>query len=141
MARCDCGSGDDYRDCCRPLHKGESEASEPSRLVRARFCAFARKEVDFLWKTLHSDHPDKSRPEAEVKLELRNASQRYKYVRVHIVESRGDDVLFVAEIYERGKEVSFRERSHFAQENGGWRYHSGEAHPWKGSDAARATWE
>ena len=100
--------------------------------MRSRFSAFARREVGYLWKTLHPGHPDRLRPETEVRRELLAACNRYKYVRLSIlsVEERppGEEsaVTFRAEVYESGKDRSFSEASRFRHDGVGWRYLSGE---------------
>jgi len=141
VARCDCGSGAEYRECCRPFHVGAAEPEQPESLVRARFCAFVRKDVDYLWKTLHPDHPDRQSDEGELKRALRETAQRFKFVRLHLLEARADEVLFVAELYERGKERSFLERSRFGRAGGAWRYLSGNTVEWTASRASEARWE
>jgi SEC-C motif-containing protein len=128
---CPCGSGERYAACCRPFHAGTAEAHTAERLMRSRFSAFARREVDYLWKTLHPDHPDRRRPEADVRRELLAACNRYRYVRLAVlaVEERpaGEEsgVTFRAEVYESGKDRSFSEASRFRHDGVGWRYLSG----------------
>ena len=36
-----------------------AEAPDAERLMRSRYSAFALREVAYLWKTLHPDHPDR----------------------------------------------------------------------------------
>jgi SEC-C motif-containing protein len=114
--------------------------------MRARFCAFALREVPFLWSTLHPDHFDARREEAAVIRELRDACQRLKYVRLTVLDggdnAQGDEgeVLFVAEIYQKGKERSFAERSRFRRASDGtWRYLSGDAHPVRAGEPSLTT--
>lgn len=128
---CPCGSGERYGACCRRYHRGEEPPDAPT-LMRSRFAAFALGEVDYLWRTLHSKHPDRAgTPEAFV-AELRRNRQSMKYVRLRVLdhdelpEAQTARVLFHAELYERGKERSFLELSTFEAEEGHWRYLSGE---------------
>lgn len=129
---CPCGSGLKYGACCRPFHQG-AEPPDPVRLMRSRFSAFALGQMDYLWRTLHPEHPDRSRPEAEWRADLRAHGQGLKFVRLRILDhdlaadGATGRVLFHAEIFERGKEQSFLERSTFARTPEGWRYLSGEA--------------
>ncbi|MGQ0505329.1 MAG: YchJ family protein [Myxococcaceae bacterium] len=128
---CPCGSGDRYRDCCAPYHRGVREPEDPTKLVRARFSAFAVKELAFLRSTLHPSHPDSSRAEVEVIRELRHATATHRYVRLHVLDASPEDgegvarVLFHAKIFERGKDRSFVELSEFEREQGQWRYARG----------------
>ncbi len=132
---CPCGSQARYRTCCAPLHRGEREPQDAPSLMRARFAAFDRKELDFLLRTLHPSHPDARRSPAEVLLELRASAQRYRYVRLQVLGSDGPDahgvarVLFCAELFDKGKDRSFMELSEFERSEGHWRYARGEAIP------------
>jgi SEC-C motif domain protein len=108
--------------------------------MRSRFSAFVHKEIDYLWNTLHPAHEDRRQPEAETKRQLRASVQRYNYVRLHLIEERGDEVLFLAEIFEKGQERSFAERSKFAQVDGAWKYLSGVGREWRGADVASLRW-
>jgi len=47
---CPCGGGD-YDRCCGPLHRGERRAETAEQLMRSRYSAFARGEVDYLLQT------------------------------------------------------------------------------------------
>jgi SEC-C motif-containing protein len=130
-APCPCTSGQRYGDCCAPLHKGAREAQDAPALMRSRYCAFAIGEVDYLWRTLHPDHPDRARPEAEVKRELRATCARLKFPALSVLDHRPPDadglaqVLFLARVFEKGKERSFLERSDFRHDGQGWRYLGG----------------
>lgn len=100
----------------------------PSALVRARFCAFAIGEGEFLRATVARAHPLSSRPAADV---VRELSQAHKTLRYRAVEIRdetvGDtkaQVLFEARVFEKGKDRSFVELSDFVQEDG-WAYLDG----------------
>lgn len=52
-ARCPCGSGDIYGQCCRPFHQGAS-APTAEALMRSRFCAFAVGDEHYLLRTWDS---------------------------------------------------------------------------------------
>ena len=47
---CPCGVGV-YRSCCEPLHRGDERAETAEQLMRSRYSAFARREVDYLLAT------------------------------------------------------------------------------------------
>src|SRR6187431_2086502 len=108
MSLCPCSSGKRYTDCCKPLHKGQREAATAGELMRSRYSAFALKELGYLWRTLHPDHPDRSRPEAEVLRGLRATTSALKYPGLSVLGEQppGEDgvarVLFLARIFEKG---------------------------------------
>jgi SEC-C motif-containing protein len=124
---CPCTSRRPYGECCGPLHRGEREAETPEALMRSRFAAFALADAAYLWRTLHPDHEDRARPKDAVIRSLKDASRALKYMRLTILEARGDRVLFLASVFEKGKDRSFVELSTFARDSEGWRYVSGEA--------------
>ncbi len=130
---CPCTSGALYRACCAPYHQGKAEAPDAEALMRSRYSAFALKEVDYLWRTLHPDHPDRARPREEFVRELRGRASALKYPRLHVLDRRlaapGDTavVLFYARVFETGKDRSFVERSEFQHDGRGWRYLRGRA--------------
>lgn len=130
--KCPCGSAQTYAACCGVFHRGEGEAPTPEALMRSRYSAFAKRDVAYLMRTLHSSHPDLKQPPDTLRLALRAATSRYRYVRLDIldttpVSSEGTGrVLFFVELYESGKARSFYELSDFAQENGAWKYVGGE---------------
>ncbi|HEY1695184.1 MAG TPA: YchJ family metal-binding protein [Polyangiaceae bacterium] len=131
---CPCTSGLAYAACCGPYHRGEREAPTPEALMRSRFAAFARADAAYLWRTLHADHEDRARPEAEVLRALRDGARAHRYVRLTILEARGDLVLFRAGVFQKGRDVSFVELSRFAHDGVGWRYLSGEGRAASESD-------
>lgn len=100
--------------------------------MRSRFSAFARREVAYLWKTLHAEHPDRQRPEEEVRRGLLAACNRFRYVRLQVLSAterppgEASEVTFRAEVFESGRERSFTEHSRFRHDGVGWRYLSGE---------------
>ncbi|MDQ3263423.1 MAG: YchJ family metal-binding protein [Myxococcota bacterium] len=141
---CPCGSQKRYSECCRPFHRGE-EAPDPERLMRSRYAAFSLGEVSYLVRTLDPDHPDAARPEAVVAAEIRALRTKVRYARLQILEapvpSEGaseGQVLFFAELYEKGKEVSFAELSTFRRHGASWRYHSGTLRAMRASDPGLA---
>lgn len=130
---CPCTSGLRYRDCCARYHRGEAEPPDAEALMRSRYSAFAERQVEYLWRTLHPAHPDRSKPKDELLRELRAVCSAHKYPRLHVLDRRLADVgstavvLFYARIFEKGKDRSFVERSEFQHDGQGWRYLRGTA--------------
>ncbi len=132
MVVCPCGTGRPYAGCCAPFHRGASEAPDATALMRSRFAAFAKKETAYLWRTLHADHEDRSRPEADVMRELREACRDNRYLGLTVLDSTPPDadgvahVAFRVRVFRRGRDLSFAERSAFRHDGAGWRYLRGE---------------
>lgn len=126
--KCPCTSGKLYRDCCAPYHRG-AEPPSAEALVRSRFSAFALHDDAYLWRTLHPDHDDRSRPRDLYRRAVRSSAARYMGLSI-LGEAPADEsdvvrLLFFAKIFERGREQSFVELSDFAHDGAGLRYLSG----------------
>lgn len=132
---CPCTSGRPYGACCGPFHRGEREAPDAEALMRSRFAAFALKDAAYLVRTLHPDHEDRQRPEAELLRELKASAGAFRYMGLDILDKRAPDeggiaeVLFLARVFQKGRDLSFVERSAFAHDGAGFRYLRGEAVP------------
>ncbi|KAL7465637.1 hypothetical protein ACHAXS_005950 [Conticribra weissflogii] len=53
VAPCPCGSGLVYMKCCRILHKEGFADATAEQIVRARYSAYAKREVDFIVASTH----------------------------------------------------------------------------------------
>ena len=132
---CPCCSGLPYAACCDALHRGAREADDATALMRSRYAAFARGEVDYLWRTLHPEHPDRHAPESIVRASIRESAQANRYTGLRILDARGPDadgvarVLFHARVFQKGRDRSFVECSDFARDDRGWRYLRGVPRP------------
>ncbi|WP_312332938.1 YchJ family protein [Acinetobacter variabilis] len=47
---CPCGRGE-YASCCQPLHQGQQFAQSAEQLMRSRYSAFAKHEIDYIQQT------------------------------------------------------------------------------------------
>jgi SEC-C motif-containing protein len=99
--------------------------------MRSRYSAFALGEVAYLLRTLHPVHPDRARPAPEVLRELKATCTIFKYPELEVLDHRPAgpagpaQVLFLARVFENGRERSFVERSDFEHDGAGWRYVGG----------------
>ncbi len=121
--RCPCGSGDDYDDCCGPLHRGERAAQTAQALMRSRYSAFAVGDAAYL---LTSWHPA-SRPR-ELTLDDAVAWRRLQIVDTE-AGGRDDDhgvVEFRAQYVTGGGRRILHERSRFERVDGAWVYVDGD---------------
>lgn len=95
--------------------------------MRSRWSAFALGKGEYLYDTLAADHPDRQMPRSVAARELSRAKDRQRFLKLTIVEVPSpEEVTFHARIFEKGRDVSFTERSQFVKENGAWKYASGE---------------
>ena len=80
---CPCG-GRSYGSCCAPLHRGERQALTAEQLMRSRYSAFVRAEVDYLMVT----HPEPELPVARRRRELQRSCRQLRWLGLKILEVR-----------------------------------------------------
>ncbi|MEO0324133.1 MAG: YchJ family metal-binding protein [Myxococcota bacterium] len=132
---CDLGdAGARYAECCGRFHAG-AEPAEPTSLMRSRYAAFVRGDLDYLWRTLHPDHEDRARPEGAWRAGLQRSLRAQRFRRLRILDARDADasgaaqVLFHVTMKQGLLGASFAERSLFARDDEGWRYLTGDLVP------------
>ncbi len=119
-AKCPCGRGD-YASCCQPLHLGQAKAQSAEQLMRSRYSAFAKHEIDYIVKTTALGQQqaldvaaiaDWSKANQWLKLEVVQAQEK--------LDKCHAQVEFKAH-YHDGQQVQIHhEISHFVQQNGIW---------------------
>lgn len=127
---CPCGSKSPYSECCEPLHLGHKNATTPQELMRSRYAAFVKVQIDYLIQTSQPQNT-----EAEIKI-LTETCAKTDWLQLKILstpefsENEGF-VEFVA--FLRGKNQSritqHREKSKFHKVDGQWIYIDGEYLP------------
>jgi SEC-C motif domain protein len=132
---CPCHGGAAYKACCAPFHRGDRVAWSPEELIRSRYAAFSLRDGDYLVRTIHPDHEDGNEPRDLLARRIREGARKLRFMGLSILETRpADDLgvargLFVARIFEGGRDRSFAELSEFVAEADGLRYRGGTAVP------------
>jgi len=132
MDTCPCGSGRAYEDCCGPYISGAAKPGTASALMRARYTAYALKEIDFIVATCLRDEEHGIDIDA-----TRRWSERSKWLGLRIVKTdkgSADDeegtVEFVATYVMDGLREDHHEISSFVRGAGGeWLFSEGEVIP------------
>lgn len=78
---CPCGRGE-YASCCLPLHRGQQFAQSAEQLMRSRYSAFAKHQIDYLKNT--------TAPGQQAALDLKAISewsQANRWLRLEIVQA------------------------------------------------------
>ncbi|MBI9085109.1 MAG: YchJ family protein [Desulfobacterales bacterium] len=129
MDTCPCGSNQAYSDCCEPIINGERPAETPEALMRARYTAHSRAQVDFLLESVHPDHRDQHDAKA-----VRNWSQRSQWLGLEIRDTGNggpeDDtgwVEFIAHYREKENRKSHHEIAEFRKFEEKWYFYDGKA--------------
>lgn len=130
---CPCGSGQKLEACCLPIIQGKRKAATAEQLLRARYTAFTRADVDFV---LHSHHPDTA---AEVKRdEIADWAKGSEWIGLQILQQEAGQekdeqgtIIFRA-LYrdktkatpdsEPPKSEEHWEQSYFKKDRGDWKF-------------------
>jgi len=121
---CPCGLSASYEECCGRYHAGDL-APTPEALMRSRYAAFVRHEIDYLVAT----HHPASRDQMDVDAASAWSSQS-QWLGLEVVDSAVDGdrgtVEFIARYAVDGRELAHHERSRFARIDGAWFYEDGD---------------
>lgn len=129
---CLCGSAKAYKDCCRPLHRGEL-ADSALALMRSRYSAYALQHAQYIVDTTH---PSNKQWRAERQAWIADIlvfcrSTAFEGLEVLECEESEDEayVTFVAQLRQGNTPAGFRERSRFVKVDGQWLYIDGDINP------------
>jgi len=125
MAKCPCGSGNDYKKCCAQYIKDGKNAPTAEALMRARYTAYVQKEVDYIIDTHDSEtRKDVSRESVE---EWAKDSKWFGLEILKTARGEEDDkngvVEFIAEYKQDGTKFRHHEHSEFVKKKGKWFFH------------------
>lgn len=121
---CPCGSNRPYAQCCGLYHSGERYPETAEALMRSRYSAYVKSEIEYLWITTHPAHRN-----PQLRNHLQEVCQQTTWLGLEIIEvtmGNIDDkigkVRFVA-TYRTGTEIhELRELSRFKRHQGKWHY-------------------
>lgn len=124
---CPCGL-DTYDACCAPFHRGDAAVPTAERLMRARYSAYARGEVDFLLESiLEESREDHDR----AVIEQWSAESEWLGLEVLATEAGGESddagtVEFVARYRNpKGERISHHELAEFTRVDDRWYFKDG----------------
>lgn len=123
-ATCPCGTQNSYEECCGLFHAGEADAPTAEKLMRSRYCAFVKKEYDYLESTLD--------PQTSLDFDHegnRAWADRMDLFKLEILraEENGNKAIieFKAHYREGGAELVHHEISKFRKQAGVWYFREG----------------
>jgi SEC-C motif-containing protein len=128
---CSCGSQAELQNCCLPFIEGKKKAVTAEDLLRSRYTAFTRGDVDYILQTHHS----KTRSEVK-REEIEEWSKSSEWLGLKIVQKEAGEakdetgtIVFCAAYRTAdpdkkapGKLEEHWEQSLFEKENGEWRF-------------------
>jgi SEC-C motif-containing protein len=127
MEFCPCGASQPYSECCEPFILGVNPVPTAEALMRSRYTAYTRCEVDYILRTTH---PNQRNQDSETN--IRQWAQKSVWHELNILnivgggsEDPAGTVEFIAEYTENNKRVSHHELAEFKKENGTWFFWDG----------------
>ncbi|WP_143869721.1 YchJ family protein [Catenovulum sediminis] len=126
MENCPCCSGLKFKDCCADKISRKNPAQTPLELMRARYSAYAVKDIDFL--VFSQD----SRTHSEnIRQEIADFANAVKFIKLEIHNHQHDNetqghVNFSAYYASNGQIHHLTENSQFVFKDGEWFYLSGD---------------
>ncbi|MEL6495723.1 MAG: YchJ family protein [Cyanobacteria bacterium J06623_7] len=138
---CPCQSKKAFRYCCDPYLSSQKKPETAEKLMRSRYTAFSRGDVDYLIATLHPDKREsKERQELIASI---NSTQWLGLTVISTQKGKKNDTTGIVEfeaIY-RGQELGqLHERSRFSKINGQWFYIDGDILPGKVPKPKQPCW-
>jgi len=128
MSECPCCSGLTYAECCEPVIRGEKNPETPEQVMRARYSAYARTEIDYLEDSTHVD----GREDFD-KASSRTWSENADWEKLEIVRTQGggpDDnqgfVEFIARFVQKDIKQKHHEVAEFKKEGDRWFFLDGQ---------------
>lgn len=133
MDTCPCGSNSAYAQCCRPVIKGETTPAKAEQVMRARYSAYVRQEIEYIFTSLHPAH----RADYDVK-STRAWAESAEWHQFEVLETIGggpedDDgkIEFTVSYTEKGIRKEYHELSTFKKEGATWYFVDGKTVPAK----------
>jgi len=125
---CPCGSGKTYAECCEPVIRGQRKAATPEELMRSRYTAYAKCEIDHI---MDSTHPDQR--QSIDRAEMKSWSERSEWHGIEILsapvpapDAEVGTVEFVAHYSDRGTPLEHHELSEFRKHRGECYFYDGQ---------------
>ena len=131
MELCPCGSNSAYAECCQPLIQNAQRAATAEQLMRSRYSAFVKKELDYILTSLHPEH----RSDYDEK-STRAWAESAEWQGINIMNTIGGgpedsdgQVEFVVSYIEKGNKQEHHELSTFKKEQDAWYFTTGKIMP------------
>ncbi|HXV22182.1 MAG TPA: YchJ family protein [Desulfuromonadales bacterium] len=127
MNSCPCGSGAEYAACCEPIITGKKAAETAEQLMRARYSAHVKVEIDFLFESTHPDHRQGYDHKG-----TRTWAENSEWHGLQILETvqggprdAEGEVEFIARFRDKDGLRSHHERGQFKRQDGCWLFTEG----------------
>ena len=128
---CPCGSGKSYSECCEPIISRKIKAPTAESLMRARYSAYVKHEIDFIVDSCTKEEKE------EIDIEETRAwaeESTWHGLKILVCEKGGENdkegvVDFQASYTRKGMKDLHKERANFKKVDGEWLYENGSLIP------------
>ncbi len=129
MEPCPCGSQLAYSDCCEPLIRGTQNAPTAEALMRSRYTAHVKTEVDYIYETTHPTQRKNCNRDSVAAWSKKSEWQGLEVLKTEAggAEDQSGTVEFIARYREKGKAVRHHEIAEFSRNEGRWYFKDGHA--------------
>ncbi len=130
METCPCGHAKAYEECCKPYHMSEAAAPTAETLMRSRYSAYVKCELDYLAQTL-----DPGKRALFDRRAAKDWSDSAEWKGLEILQARGGEadqqgqVDFIARFRQDEVDHVHHEISRFKKRDGKWYYVDGKVIP------------
>jgi len=125
---CPCGSEKEYAQCCQPLHTNQAKAETAEALMRSRYSAYVKAEIDYIFKTTIPKQRETLDEKATRDWATKTAWQKLEIL--HTEKGGPEDktgiVEFAAHFSQKGERRKHHEVGRFTKQRGSWYYEDGE---------------
>ena len=120
LSLCPCGVGE-YATCCQPLHLGQKRAETAEQLMRSRYSAFVKQEIEYIVQTTAIGQQQALEVNA-----ITDWSKANQWLKLEIVQAQEKLAKHHAQVefkahYHDGQQAQIHyEVSHFVKHDGAW---------------------
>lgn len=128
MKSCPCGSKLEYPECCDQIHSGERKPQTALELMKARYSAFVKNQIDFVDNTHIPGTVDFNKEEA-AEWAVSSIWKRLEIVKTEAGEVDDDKGMVEFKAYyddKKGNQYIHHEIAQFEKKDGDWFYSEGE---------------
>lgn len=124
MKKCPCGNDKSYEACCGIFISGSQIPSTPEELMRSRYTAYSKANIEYIIATMKSPASDNFDATSARKWARNTHWLNLQVLNTHVDGTTGY-VEFIASFLEKHIKQQMRETSEFHLINGRWYYVSG----------------
>jgi len=127
---CPCKSKKNYEECCKPYHTGLITPPNALSLMRSRYSAYSLALANYIIETTHPDHPEVNKKTWDWREDILSFSKETEFLDLEILsfEEKVNKayVTFTVFLKQKGKDISYTEKSLFEKQNNIWLYKEAE---------------